>query len=375
MDDKQEALDFRTKLLGDRASLLLDQQECAVDETAGNLNELSLSVHQATNAVLSLNGFERNLLFLNEGDGYRHAAAVSGLDAALDGRSFATGDVDGDGDLDVVVKNLQWKLLQLFLNEMPLENGRVLLSFRGTDSNRDGIGTFVSATHGERKQIAEVLSANSFQAQSPNEVFFGLGADKSIDKLEVRWTSGTTQTFENLEAGRHYVIDEAEGIVKQRPLAGKPVELEADDLRNVTRTRIFASPRPALPFNLKTLKGPLVSQQVFTKPTIVSFMTPWLPKFDEFLDTLEAVRSEADDIEIVVFLVHSQTVAANETAFEKVAARGFRVARAPYDFAARYVNQSNVLFPSSFFVVDSNIERDIIGVVDAKDIIEIIRNR
>ncbi len=355
--------------------MLLDKQECAVDESSGNLAELSLSVHQATNAVLSLNGFERNLLFLNEGGTYRHAAAVSGLDAALDGRSFATGDVDRDGDLDVVVKNLQWKLLQLFLNETPRDNRRIVLSFRGTESNRDGIGTFVAATHGERRQIAEVLSANSFQSQSPNEVFFGLGSDERVDKLEVRWQSGTTQTLEGLDAGHHYVIDEAEGIVDKRPLSGKRVELEADDLRNVTRTRIFSSPRPALPFNLRTLKGPLVSTNVFQKPTLVSFMTPWLPNFDAFLDTLDAVRSEAEDIEIVVFLVHSQTVAANETAFEKVAARGFRVARINYDSAARYANQSNVLFPSTFFVVDSKITHDIIGVVDAKDMIDIIRTR
>jgi len=332
---------------------------------------LRQSAQLALNSSFSLNGFERNFYFENLGEGFAELGAISGIDSDIDARSFGMGDVDRDGDLDLVVKNLQRKLLQYFRNEMGTGNHRVFFALEGTKSNRDGIGTRFEIRHGGRFQMSEMRSANGFQSQSPDEVFFGLGDDARVDRLSVFWPSGTEQAFENLEADRSYTIHEEKGIVGRSlldPRAGA-TELDADTRATIAKRTFFSRPRPAPAFEDRDADGALLrSEALYAKPLLVSFVKTWLPSIDEHLDVLEAIAKE-HGLEVLLFVVDP----ADPQVLARCRERPFRVARCPYNrYAPAFAQQVNVLFPSTFLIVGGTIQFDLIGRLPKKEALEAV---
>jgi len=77
----------------------------------------------------------------------------------------------------------------------------------------------VKVTLGTRSQIDEVMSGSSYYSQSDLRLHFGLGLADTIDAVEVRWPSGSTETFQSLPANHLYVIEETKGIVSRRSFA------------------------------------------------------------------------------------------------------------------------------------------------------------
>ena len=331
-------------------------------QTAENPRGLQQSAALAFNSQFSLNGFERNFFFENRGDHFEELGAVSGIDSDIDARSFGVGDMDRDGDLDLVVKNLQRKLLQLYLNEMESDGHRIFVKLVGTDSNRDGIGARLELTDSSgRYQMAEMKSANGFQSQSPNEVFFGTADADQIAKLEITWPSGKTQSFENLASDTFFTVHEADGITERKPLerGATSTDLSADSRASVPKQTFFARKRP-LPkgFNAKDLDGSPIAESEFAKgPSIVSFVQTWIPFLDEHVAVLERLRREHPDLQILLLYVDP----VDDAIARKAQRSGIRTGSVPYGVGAGYAGQTNILFPSTFVVQDSEIRFDMIG--------------
>jgi len=330
----------------------------------------------AFNSSFSLNGFERNFLFENRGDHFVDLGAVSGIDSDIDARSFGIGDTDRDGDLDLVVKNLQRRLLQYFVNEIDTDHRRVFFALRGTESNRDAIGARVEIHYGEGGfQMAEVRSASGFQAQSPNEVYFGLGEVDTIDRVEVFWPSGRRQTFRDVEAGHLWRIDETEGIADSKRLERRTAPgLRADSRAPVPKQTFFTKVREAPAFELETIHGKRVdSSKLFESPTIVSFIKTWLPTFEEHLDVLEKTRTRFPETEVVVFLVEPVDAPALARCRDR---EGLRFVRTAYtDYGPAYAQQTNMLFPSTFLVSGGEIVFDMIGNLDPSKTLEALQEK
>ena len=158
---------------------------------------------------------QRNLLFRN--DGQRHFADVSrnaGPGFALEkvSRGLVSGDIDNDGDLDLVVTN-NGQTADLLRNKGGSGNNALLVRTIGTESNRDGVGAELRLTAGTRTQIREVKAGSSYLGQDDARPHFGLGRVTGVDRLEVRWPSGRTEILQNVQANQIITIREGNGIV------------------------------------------------------------------------------------------------------------------------------------------------------------------
>jgi len=114
-------------------------------------------------------------------------------------RGLATGDLNNDGKVDVVVTSNNgpaWVLV----NETPTSNHWITLKLAGVKSNRDGIGARVKITTATGEQYATVTTGGSYQSSSDSRVHFGLGSETSVRKIEIRWPSGIVQTLSAVKA-------------------------------------------------------------------------------------------------------------------------------------------------------------------------------
>jgi hypothetical protein len=137
--------------------------------------------------------------------------AGPGVTAAHCSRGCAFGDFDNDGDLDVLIVNLN-EAPSLLRNDLRGTHHWLKLKLVGTKSNRSAIGARVLVRYGQKLQVQEVLSQSSFYSSNDPRLHFGLGAEKSAD-IEVRWPSGLQDKFKAVAADQMIVIKEGAGVI------------------------------------------------------------------------------------------------------------------------------------------------------------------
>ena len=150
------------------------------------------------------------VLYRNAGDGRFTPLGDRSGDLALPlvARGAAYADLDGDGDLDLVlVENGGPARVYLNPTNAPERSVRVRLIGSGK-SNRDAVGARVTARTGDRTLTQQVSGGQSYLSASEKTLTFGLGASAKIDRLEIRWPDGATQTLEDVPGGARLVITE-----------------------------------------------------------------------------------------------------------------------------------------------------------------------
>ncbi len=141
------------------------------------------------------------------------AASGTGIQAEHLARGLAFGDLDNDGDVDVVVNNLD-SAPSLLRNDGGNQRHALTVKCIGTRSNRSAIGARVKVTIAGHEQIDEVMSGSSYYSQNDLRLHFGLGTAEKVDRVDVLWPSGLRQTFADVKANQIVVIQETKGIVK-----------------------------------------------------------------------------------------------------------------------------------------------------------------
>lgn len=148
-------------------------------------------------------------LFRNENGRFRDVSEASGIHFVAVGRGTATGDLDGNGYLDLIVVNLG-ESPRIFRNTGGSGNNWFMVRLAGgPGSNRFGIGAQVKIRAGDRTQIREVRSQSSYLSVSDFQLHFGLGTAERVDELSVRWPSGQVQVLSELNVNQ--VVTVAEG--------------------------------------------------------------------------------------------------------------------------------------------------------------------
>ncbi len=154
---------------------------------------------------------QRNLLLENRGGKFSLANESAGPAFLVErlGRGAAVGDLDNDGDLDIVVNNMDDAPL-LLLNQQGNENNWLSLVLVGRRSNRNGVGARARLVVDGRARIADVQAGGSYLSQHDMRLHFGLGRAERVELIEVIWPSGTKTVLKDIKANQRLVIAERE---------------------------------------------------------------------------------------------------------------------------------------------------------------------
>jgi enediyne biosynthesis protein E4 len=161
------------------------------------------------------------LIYRNLGNGRFIEVTAScgpGAQEVRSSRGSAFGDYDNDGDLDVLIMNMN-EPPSLLRNDYISAGGRgannwLKLKLAGTKSNRSAIGAKVRVKIGARIQTQEVTSQTSYYSHNDLRLHFGLGESNRADQVEIRWPNGQSETVKDIAANQIVTIREGSGIVK-----------------------------------------------------------------------------------------------------------------------------------------------------------------
>jgi hypothetical protein len=206
---------------------------------------------------------ERPQVFWNGGGRFFDLSPRAGpaFQEPIVGRGGACGDLDGDGDVDIVICRRGGKPL-LLRNETKTANRMISVDVRGSMPNLFAYGAFVTVEVGGKKQAQQVGTKVSYLSSGPQRLRFGLGTARVADKVTVRFPSGKTITRSRVPAGMCLVAKE----VDPRTLGGRMDEARdalPERSRAIYREVLALDPfHPGALYNLALLAQPEEAHQL-----------------------------------------------------------------------------------------------------------------
>jgi hypothetical protein len=162
------------------------------------------------------------ILFRNHRDGtFDDVSSALANIPAQSRRGAAFGDIDNDGNVDIVVLNVG-EPPSLLLNRNDSSNHRVLFKLVGTKSNKAAIGARVTVKAGASVQFDEVRGGGSYISQNDLRLHFGLAANDKMNEVDIRWPNGETEVLHDVPADFIYTIVEGTGIQQRVSLPALP---------------------------------------------------------------------------------------------------------------------------------------------------------
>jgi len=187
-----------------------------------------IAINKLIRRGYSWSGRERNCAFLNVGDGtFARIDAVSGFGFYDDGRGAARIDWDLDGDLDLLLTNRNGPRVRLLRNDLPHPERFVAFRLEGSTCNRDAIGARVVVHLKDGTSLSRSLRAGEgYLAQSSSWMHFGLGPDRDVERVVVRWPGGDSEEYRGIDVGRRYRLVQSSGVAKPWDPPREEIRLE-----------------------------------------------------------------------------------------------------------------------------------------------------
>ena len=161
-----------------------------------------------------------NYLFKNNGDlTFSNVGKLWGTDTASNSNGAVYADLDNDGDLDLVVNNVNLPAF-IFRNDADrqMQNHYLQIKLKGADKNTDGYGAKVFIYQKNKKQYLEQMPARGFQSTVSAILHFGLGKETSVDSLKIVWLRGKEQVITNIKVDQLITLNETDAALKQQIL-------------------------------------------------------------------------------------------------------------------------------------------------------------
>lgn len=308
---------------------------------------------QAWNAINELirsdrswSGFERNVLYLNNGNGtFSDVSGITGTDFVEDSRTFAVADFDQDGRLEVVLKNRNSPQLRYLKNVIP--DLPPVISFRltGSKSNPDAVGAKITVETDSSRQTRFVQIGSGFLAQHTKEVFFGLGPAISIVRASIQWPSGATQELHDLPLNHRIWVAEGQPPSRMEPY--KPfsnrVSSAASILPNTPEVLPSHSetwliiPVPAPEFSVPDLGGRIMTLSASRgRPILLHFWFESTASVEKNLDELERLHSADTQSAVSIMAFNVDTTESGRSLASSYSRYSFAVLQASPDVIGMY---------------------------------------
>ena len=350
------------------------------------------AINEQIRSDASWNGRERNTFYINNRDGtFSEISGTAGMDLPDDCRSFALADLDGDGRLEVILKNRTAPQVRILHNSMKEIGHSIAFRLRGKESNRDAIGTAVTIEAGGLRQTKYLQAGSGFLSQHTKDLHFGIGKNDAPVRATIRWPKGQVQRFEALPVNHRLEIEEGSSNFSARPFlpgtasfAPAPVSPEPDRDNSLVATWLV-DPISAPDFSLPDSEGRANNLRQFLDGFLfLNFWSVDSPSCSQQLRLLAQHSSAMSALGLRVCAIH----AGNETDPQRVKAivskervpfpvlLGTQKVAGIYNIVYRYLfdRRRNLPVPASFLIDSRNvIIRLYQGVVQPETLISDLR--